>query len=45
MYCEADEVIHTMKAGASRNCGNLLDQISMTSPIPSNNSSTEKVQI
>lgn len=45
MYCEADEVIHTMKAGASHNCGNLLDQISMTSPIPSNNSSTEKVQI
>lgn len=42
MYCEADEVIHTLKAGARHNWGNLLDQISMTSPTPSNNSSTEK---
>lgn len=43
MYYEADQVMRTLRADARFNCGSLLDQISVTSPTPSKNSSTEKV--
>ena len=45
MYHEADEVIHTMKADARQNCGNLQDETSVTCPTPSTGSSREKLQI
>lgn len=32
IYYEADEVIYTMRADARHNCGNLLDQTSVTFP-------------